>query len=183
MAETELPKTAAEKAAETEIKAITEAREAAKSTEPQVAMPFGKRVPAGKYLAMAPYFKDAGKFLAEPEALLENPEPEKFKYAWPDSESQECQARINAGIYIPVKKTELKKDAEISTHKGTDTNVHWYRHILVKIPMKYADELYEAPKAWAAARLAKQEEWYRSEVTRQSKGLAEAEMTKQLTRE
>jgi len=183
MAEHELPKTAAEKAAETEIAAIQEARASAKVTEPQVAMPFGKRVPAGKFLEMAPYFKDAGKFLGEPEGLLKNPEPDKFKYAWPDSDSQECQARINAGVYIPVKKSELKEDAEIATHKGTDTNVHWYRHILVKIPLKYADELYEAPKAWAAARLAKQEEWYRGEVTRQSRGLAEAVVEKQVTRE
>src|SRR5712692_377519 len=107
------PKTAYEQAAENERKAVEETRAANRSKEPMVTMPFGRRVPAGKYLAMAPFFKDAGRHLSVPEELLEKPELDKYKYAWPDSEAVECQARINAGIYIPVKKTELKKNAEI----------------------------------------------------------------------
>jgi hypothetical protein len=176
-------KTPYEQAAENERQADLANRAANKSKEPQVAMPFGRRVPAGKFLAMAPFFKDAGKALHSPEELLKNPELDKYKYAWPDSESVECQARVNAGVYIPVKKTELKADAEIATHKGTDTNVYWYRHMLVKIPLKYAEEIYEWPKAWAASRLAKQEEWYMNEVERASGGLAEASIQKQVTRE
>lgn len=167
-----------EKAAEVENLAAREAREAKKSTSPQVAMPFGKRVDAGKFLELRPYFQPAGVNLAKPEELLKSPELDKYVYAWPDSESVDCQAKINSGVYIPVKKTELKENAAIATHKGSDQYVHWYRHILVKIPKEYATMMYDAPKAWATARLARHEEWYMEQVSAQSKGLAEGEIQK-----
>lgn len=122
------------------------------------AMPFGKLLRVKDYVEVRPSFRSRAGRMVEFEKIVKDYDPEHFTYAWPVKDNPETQAQIRTGVYIPLAKGDVTTFGELVSHIGTDDLVCWYRHILVKIPKRYADEMYEAPKAEALRRLVAVEE-------------------------
>jgi hypothetical protein len=157
-----------ERLAKAELDAALEVRRQRSVSDPGeiVVLPGGKAINAREYIEARPAFKNRGDALVQFEKILKKYEPDKYVYAWPLADDPETQARIRAGLYQPLGKDDLNAAGDLVTHEGTDDRVWWYRHILVRIPKQYADEMYEEPKARALKRLVHQENWFRSEGER-----------------
>jgi hypothetical protein len=159
-----------------------------------VALPFGKVVDAVKFIAARPSFKSRRDNLAKFEVIIKpevyqewlssNPGTDPTQlFGWPNYEDEETKAKIRIGMYIPVKKSEISAAGDLISHEGTDGYVHWYRHILVKIPAQVAEEQYEAPKAQALQSLVHESQGRMDAAIASDPTLREVGAEVQVTRE
>ena len=162
------------RAAETELAALKEKQALQRNGEQFVVGPFGKLYPVKPFISQSYSFRDPKQFLFDPETMMKHHEP-GYHYAWPKADDEETKAKIRQGLYIRVDISEVKDDtvAHVSTHKGTKgTEVRWYAHVLVKVPPKAWEELYEAPAAFSMTRLNQEVESFKDKVTSESRGVA-----------
>lgn len=150
----------------------------ADTSDDSVTMAFGQKVKAKPLAQVMERYRDPGALLYQPEKLLkpECYEPSIYKYVWPLKDDPALHAHIRAGRYIKVRQDELRKDCTISTHKGTATDVEWYDHIMCKMPLSAAYEVYEFPQEVAASRLLRSnEEDFQDRLERASAGRVKVE--------
>lgn len=175
-----------EKAGAAEVAAALEARKQRNLADPgrYVALPFGKTIDAVKFIQARPSFKSRRDDLAKFSKIIKEEvynewvsqnqgiDPGEL-FGWPLAEDEETKAKIKLAMFIPVKKDELAAAGELVTHEGPDGYVHWYRHILVKIPREVAEQMYEAPKAQALQALVHESEGKLQAAVQQDKMLRE----------
>jgi hypothetical protein len=123
---------------------------------PKVIMPGGIAHDASKYLGALYKFRNATSIFNKPEDSIEHPEP-GYHYAWaefhigggrPREGALRTEAFIRKGHYIPVEPNEMKADTEIPYSKGvTKKRVEMYDVMLVKIPPRAWEELYDIREA------------------------------------
>jgi len=135
-----------------------------KKNGPKVIMPGGIPHDATKYLSQVYKFRNATSIFNKPEEHIEHPEP-GFHYAWaefhigggrPREGALRTEAFIRKGQYIPVEPSEMKSDTDIPYSKGvTKKRVEMYDVMLVKIPPKAWEEMYDVREAMSVYNLTR----------------------------
>lgn len=140
---------------------------------PKVVMPGGIAHDASPYLAQVYKFKEVASIFNAPEKHLKHPDP-GYHYAWaefhvggsrPREGAMRTEAFLRKGHYIAVLPTEMLETSDIPYSKGvTGKRVEMYDVMLVKVPPKAWEELYEVREALGVSNVTRHFERFYEEA-------------------